>query len=187
VRSPSDDAILIVRADELPLAYEWIAPAKYQQIACAKADKQWQQRFTRDPKPPEADDALNARADYHAGADEQWQQQFTPDPKPTEADDVLNARADYHAGADEQFARVTEEGSSLEPDAAHHSSTELTRPTPRSRPWLRGIIGLVLAACIIAAAFVSQSSYGDAAKLLIARWTPERLLARPTPQNPATP
>jgi hypothetical protein len=46
---------------------------------------------------------------------------------------------------------------------------------------------LVLAACIIAAAFVSQSSYGDAAKLLIARWTPERLLARPTPQNPATP
>jgi ferric-dicitrate binding protein FerR (iron transport regulator) len=156
VRSPSDDAILIVRADELPPAYEWIAPAKYQQIACAKADKQWQQRFTRDPKPPEADDALNARADYHAGADE-------------------------------QFARVTEEGSSLEPDAAHHSSTELTRPTPRSRPWLRGIIGLVLAACIIAAAFVSQSSYGDAAKLLIARWTPERLLARPTPQNPATP
>jgi hypothetical protein len=156
VRSPSDDAILIVRADELPPAYEWIAPAKYQQIACAKADKQWQQRFTRDPKPPEADD-------------------------------VLNARADYRASADEQFARVTEEGSSLEPDAVHHSSTELTRPTPRSRPWLRGIIGLVLAACIIAAAFVSQSSYGDAAKLLIARWTPERLLARPTPQNPATP
>src|SRR5215212_8284294 len=89
------------------------------------------------------------------------------------ADDVLNARADYHADADEQFARVTEEGSSLEPAAAHHSSAELP-PTPRGRPWLRGIIGLVLAACIIAAAFVSQSSYGDAAKLLIARWTPER-------------
>jgi hypothetical protein len=167
VRSPSDDddddAILIVRADELPLAYEWIAPAKYQQIACAKADKQWKQRFTRDPKPTERS------------------------PKPTEADDGLNARADYHAGADEQFARVTEEGSSLEPDAAHHSSAELPRPTPRSRPWLRGIIGLVLAACIFAAAFVSQSSYGDAAKLLIAQWTPERLLARPAPQNPATP
>jgi|tagenome__1003787_1003787.scaffolds.fasta_scaffold20911262_2 hypothetical protein len=151
----ADQAILIVRADEVPLAYEWIAPAKYQQIARAKAD-------------------------------EQWQQQFTPDPTPTEADDALNARADYHAGADEQMARVTEEGSSLEPDAAHHSSAEL-RPTPRSRPWLRGIVGLVLAACIIAAAFVSQSSYGDAARLLIARWTPEPLLARPTPQKPATP
>jgi hypothetical protein len=151
----ADDAILIVRADELPLAYEWIAPAKYQLIACATADKQWRQ--------------------------------FTRDPNPTEADDVLNAPADYHAGADEQLARVAEEGSSLEPDAAHHSSVELPRPIPRSRPWLRGIIGLILAACIIAAAFVSQSSYGDRAKLLIARWTPERLLGRPTPQNPAPP
>jgi hypothetical protein len=151
----ADQPILIVRADEVPLAYEWIAPAKYQRIARASANKQ-------------------------------WQQQFTPDPTAIEADDVLNARADYNAGADEQFARVTEEGLSLEPDAPHHSSAELPRRSTHSRPWLRGIIGLVLAACIIAAAFISQSSYGDAARLLIARWTPEGLLARPTPQNPAT-
>ena len=33
---------------------------------------------------------------------------------------------------------------------------------------LRGLIGLLLAACIFAAAFASQSSYGGAAKQIIA-------------------
>jgi hypothetical protein len=34
-----------------------------------------------------------------------------------------------------------------------------------------------LAACIFVAAFVSQSSYGDAAKLIVARWAPQLVLA----------
>ncbi len=145
-----DDIILIVRADKLPRAYEWIAPAKYQRIARAEADGQ----FVRATE-------------------------FTPGPKRTEAEDASNARADDPARADERPARIPEEVSSLEPDAPHHPSAEPSRPAAHDRPWLRGIIALVLAACIFAAAFVSQSSYRDATKLLIARWVPERLLPQP--------
>jgi hypothetical protein len=61
---------------------------------------------------------------------------------------------------------------------------------------LRGLIGLLLAACIFAAAFVSQSSYGGAAKQIIARWAPRlvstsslrpgkpELAAQPSPSSP---
>jgi hypothetical protein len=53
---------------------------------------------------------------------------------------------------------------------------------------LRGLIGLLLAACIFAAAFVSQSSYGDAAKMMIARWAPQLVLTSPLPRKkPALP
>jgi hypothetical protein len=61
---------------------------------------------------------------------------------------------------------------------------------------LRGLIGLLLAACIFAAAFASQSSYGGAAKQIIARWAPRlvstsllppnkpELAAQPSPSSP---
>ena len=92
----------------------------------------------------------------------------TPNPQPTEPDDVLVARADERlahayeqiARADEQLAHVTEQ--LLDRDAARHAS--------RGGPALRGLIGLLLAACIFGAAFVSQSSYGgDVAQLIIAQ------------------
>ena len=61
---------------------------------------------------------------------------------------------------------------------------------------LRGLIGLLLAACIFAAAFASQSSYGGAAKQIIAQWAPRlvstsllppnkpELAAQPSPSSP---
>jgi len=98
----------------------------------------------------------------------------TPDLKANEADDALAARADERlahayrqiADADDQLARLTEHLSRME----HH---DLPRREPaRGGSVLRGLIGLLAAACIIVAAFVSQSSYGDAAKLVISRWAP---------------
>ena len=105
----------------------------------------------------------------------------TPNPKAIEPNDVLIARADERlvhaygqiARADEQIARVTEQLSKLEHDAARHPSAVLGRGPSRGRPALRGFIGLLLAACIFVAAFASQSSYGDAAKLIVARWVPQ--------------
>jgi hypothetical protein len=48
---------------------------------------------------------------------------------------------------------------------------------------LRGLIGLLLAACIFAAAFASQSSYGGPAKQIIARWAPRFVAAQPSPSS----
>lgn len=105
----------------------------------------------------------------------------TPNPKAIEPNDDLIARADERlvhaydqiAHADEQLARVTEQLSKLEHDAARHPSAVLSRAPSRARPALRGLVGLLLAACIFVAAFVSQSSYGDGAKLAVARWVPQ--------------
>ena len=44
------------------------------------------------------------------------------------------------------------------------------RPLSAGRPALRGLIGLLLAASIFVAAFVSQSSHIDPAKLIVVRW-----------------
>jgi hypothetical protein len=48
---------------------------------------------------------------------------------------------------------------------------------------LRGLIGLLLAACIFAAAFASESSYGGAAKQIIAQWAPRLGLTSLLPPN----
>ena len=48
---------------------------------------------------------------------------------------------------------------------------------------LRGLIGLLLAACIFAAAFASQSSYGGVAKQIIAQWAPQLGLTSLLPPN----
>ena len=105
----------------------------------------------------------------------------TPNPRTTGPDDVLIARADERlahayeeiARADEQLARVTEKLSKLEHDAAPHPSAVLGRRPSRGRPALRGFMGLLLAACIGLAAIAWQSSYGDAAKPIIAGWAPQ--------------
>jgi hypothetical protein len=47
-------------------------------------------------------------------------------------------------------------------------------------PAARGLIGALLVACIAAAAFIWQSSYGYAARLIIAQWTPA-LISGSTP------
>lgn len=113
----------------------------------------------------------------------------TPSPKAIEPDDVLVARADQRlahayaqiARADEQIARVNEQLSKLDQGAAPDPSAVLSRRPARRGSLLRGLIGLLLAAGIFLAAFFSQSPYGDAARLMIAGWTPQRLLTSPLP------
>src|SRR5215207_323669 len=99
-------------------------------------------------------------------------------PKSTEADHVLASRADERlahayeqiASADEQLARLTEKLARMEQEAPHRPSGIPARKPSRGRPALRGFIGLLAAACVAGVALVSQSSYGEAARPVIARW-----------------
>lgn len=99
-------------------------------------------------------------------------------PKSSEANDILTARADERlahayeqiARADEQLARLTEQLTRMEQDAARQPSAIPLRRPSRGRPALRGLVGLLAAACIAGIAFVSQSSYGEAARPAIERW-----------------
>ena len=94
----------------------------------------------------------------------------TPNPKATEPADV--------ECADEQLAHVTEQPSKPDHGAARHPSAVPGRRPSRGRPALLGLIGLLLATCIFVAAFVSQSSYGGAAKL---RWAAQLVLTSSVP------
>jgi cell division protein FtsN len=114
----------------------------------------------------------------------------------TEPDHVLIARADERlahayeqiASADEHLARVNEQILKLEQDAVRHPAAVPRRVARRGRPALRGFVGLLLAAGIFAAAFVSQSSHGDTAKMTFASWIPQLVLASPEkPGLPAQP
>lgn len=120
----------------------------------------------------------------------------TQKPKTTEPNDVLAALADQRlahaygqiAQADEQLARVNEQLSKLEHDAPRHPWAAPRRRPSHGRPALRGLIGLLLAACIFVAAYVSHSSYGGAAKLMIGRWVPQLILTSSLPlEKPAPP
>jgi predicted FMN-binding regulatory protein PaiB len=100
-------------------------------------------------------------------------------------DDVVVARADERlvhaydqiARADEQLARLNEQLARLENEAKHQPSAAVVSHRPsRGGPALRGIIGVLLAACVFALAFVSQSSYGEAARSTVARWAPQLLV-----------
>jgi hypothetical protein len=120
----------------------------------------------------------------------------TPNAKAIEPDDDLIARADERLAhayeqivrADEQIARVNEQVSKLEHDAVRNPSAALRRVPSRGRPMLRGLIGLLLAACIFIAAFVLQSPRGDAAKPIFARWAPRLISTSSLPmENPGFP
>ena len=120
----------------------------------------------------------------------------TSAPKAVGPDDALIARADERlahayeqiARADEQLARLTEQLAKMERDAAHPPSVE---PGPQPSPWrlaLRASVGLLLAAFIIVAALVLQSSYGARAKLIVARWAPQfASTSSPQSENPPLP
>ena len=119
----------------------------------------------------------------------------TSDPKQADPDgDVLVASVTEElskaiARGPEPLSRVQEPVSKLEHDAVRYSSDQQIpvntfRPTvPRDRPARRGLIGLLLAACIFVAAFALQSSYGDAVRPIVARWalvpTSSQLLEKP--------
>ncbi len=74
--------------------------------------------------------------------------------------------------ADEQLANMKAQQSRQEHEAARSHPRR-----SRDRPWLRGMVGLLVAACVVATAFVSQSSYGDA----VARWAPQLVSALTLP------
>jgi len=114
-----------------------------------------------------------------------------PNPKQTDRHDVaiaaLKEAYEQIGRADEQMARVDEQVSKLEQDAARHPSDQQKRlavpgrRSSRGRLALQGLIGLLLVACISVAAFAWQSPYGHAAKLIIARWAPQRVLTSSLP------
>src|SRR5882762_8021384 len=127
----------------------------------------------------------------------------TLNPKQTDPPHVLVARADEElahaheriARAGEEIARSEEQLSKLEHDAARHPSdhpqTRMNSFRPAvpgnrplfDRPAVRGFTGLLLAACIGAAAIAWQSPHGDAA--IIATWAPQRVVTSSPPlENP---
>jgi hypothetical protein len=120
----------------------------------------------------------------------------TPTPKAVEPDNALIARADEqlaHAHeqivrADEELTRLSEQLAKMERDAARPPSAGPGPQSPPRRPALRALVGLPLAACILAAALVLQSSYGGGAKLVVARWAPQ-LVSTPSlpPENAPLP
>jgi hypothetical protein len=87
------------------------------------------------------------------------------------ADEELAHAYEQLTRAGEEMARAEEQLSKLEQDAASTAA-------PRKRSSIggqavRGVTGLVLAACIFAAAMVSRSSHGDTARQIVARWAPQ--------------
>jgi hypothetical protein len=117
-----------------------------------------------------------------------------PNPEQTNPYDVAVAalkQARQQIGrADRQLPRVNEQVSKLEPDSARHPSElqkRLAVPPHRSllgRLALQGLIGLLVAACIGAAAIVLRS-HGDAAEQVAERWPPQLYLtSSPAPESP---
>src|SRR5271165_2702624 len=120
----------------------------------------------------------------------------SPTPNAIEPDDALIARSDERlarayeqiARADEQLARATEQLAKMERDAARPPSAGPSSQPPLKRPGLGALVGLPLAACIVVAALVLQSSYGGGAKLVVAR-SARQLVSTPSllPENPPFP
>jgi hypothetical protein len=107
-------------------------------------------------------------------------------PKQTEAHHVLVASADEELAhayeqitrADEQIAQAEKQLSKLERDAVASNRSLFDRPA------VRGLTGLLLAGCIGIAAIAWQSSYGDAARQVVARWAPQRVATSSPLENP---
>src|SRR6266404_1754712 len=106
-----------------------------------------------------------------------------PNPTQTDPHDVALAalKQAYEQFEDGQLPPVDEQVSKIDQDAARHPSDQQKR---LAVPGRRGLIGLLLAACIGAVAIAWQSN-GDAAKQMIARWAPQLdLNSSPAPENP---
>jgi uncharacterized protein YgiM (DUF1202 family) len=108
-----------------------------------------------------------------------------PNPEQTDPHDAavaaLKQAREQVGRSDRQLPRADEQVSRLEQGAARKplgQQKRLAVPDRRSshgRLALLGLIGLLLAACISVAALAWQSPYGDAAKLMFARWAPQRV------------
>src|SRR6187401_3369782 len=102
----------------------------------------------------------------------------TLEPKQADPRHVLSARADEELAhaysqitrAGEEIARAEEQLAKLE--RAGRRAGAAKRPSRGGRA-VRGLIGLMLAACICVAAFVWHSPYGDAARQTVSSWAPQ--------------
>ena len=102
--------------------------------------------------------------------------------------DVKQMRDAVMSRVDEQLAHTYEQIKRADEQLArmeNQLSRQGREPTPRSQPrrsrdmpWLRGILGLLLAAYIVAAALLSQSSYGG----VVGRWAPQLVSALALPK-----
>ena len=114
-------------------------------------------------------------------------------------DEELAHTFEQLAHADEQIARAKEQLSKIEHDDVRHSSdhpqtrTNTFRPAVRGNrtvfdsPAVRGLTGLLLAACVGFAAIAWQSP-SDAAKEIFARWAPQLVSTSSLPlENPGLP
>jgi hypothetical protein len=157
----------------------------------------WRQLDPTDSRSPPPDDI---------GRKRESPMNSTPTSKAIEPQDALIARADERlahayqqiARADEELTRVSEQVAKMEREAAQPRSAEPAPQPPPSpgpaqqspprRSALRALTGLMLAASIVVAALVLQSSYGGGAKLVVARWAPQ-LVSTPSlpPENPPLP
>jgi hypothetical protein len=129
------------------------------------------------------------------------------------ADEQLAHAYEQIARADEELARLSEQLAKMERDAARPPSAGPGPQLPPRRPALRAVgqmardaarppsaglrprraalralVGLPLAACIVVAALVLQSSYGGGAKPVVARSAPQ-LVSTPSspPENAPLP
>jgi hypothetical protein len=103
------------------------------------------------------------------------------------ADEQLAHAHEQIVRADEELARISEQLAKMERDATRPPSARPDPPSPSGRPALRGLVGFVLAASVVAAALVLQSSYGGEVKRVVTRWTP-RLVSTPSlPPSGAAP
>ena len=169
------DNVLIVSADKgrehpdreiAPAGQEPKAEDSKVEDLKAEVPKAEDPKATSGDAPIERADVEQARADEQIA---QANEQVTPsasDPKATEAANGLIEPAD-------ERLRETEQISEPEPDAAQDPllvPSLVTSGPSAGRPALRGLIGLVSAASIFVAAFISQSSHIAAAKQTVARW-----------------
>jgi hypothetical protein len=135
----------------------------------------------------------------------------TPTPKATEPHDAGVAGADERLAqaheqivrADEQLERLSEQLAKMERDAARPPSAasgsqgsgpqepgsqEPAPPSPPRWPVFRALVGLPLAACIIIAALVLQSSYGDGGRQAVVPSAPQLASTSSLPpENPPLP
>ena len=111
----------------------------------------------------------------------------TLNPEQTDTRHALFARVDEQlANLYEQLARADEQIAGMQ-----QTRVETFRPggpvkrVSRGGRAVRGFTGLILTACIFAAAIVWQSPYGDTAKRIVARWTPRLVATSSLPlENP---
>jgi hypothetical protein len=112
----------------------------------------------------------------------------TENPAPLEETQMMNEQHVSDPQMDRaDLARACEQLSEryFEPRSATTTKPEFTvvtavqsgRRALQKGQALRGLVGLILTMCIMAAAFVWQSSYHDGAKQVVARWAPEFVLA----------